>query len=125
MGKTILVVDDDDAVRVSVSAALKIKGGFNVLQAEDGLAALELAQEHHPDLIVSDVVMNHLDGFRMLETLKEYPDTADIPIILMTMDTRNKKEWNKGAAIEYLAKGFTLNELLGKVNSVLNTVPVV
>jgi CheY-like chemotaxis protein len=119
MGIKIMVVDDDDAVRKSVAAALKIKGGYDVLEADDGLAALDLVQQQHPDLIISDVVMNNLDGFRLLETLKEYPETADIPVILMTMQALRKKEWNKGAAVEYLAKGFTISELLEKVNSIL------
>jgi CheY-like chemotaxis protein len=119
MGIKIMVVDDDDAVRKSVAAALKIKGGYDVLEAEDGLAALDLVQQQHPDLIISDVVMNNLNGFGLLETLKEYPETADIPVILMTMQALRKKEWNKGAAVEYLAKGFTISELLEKVNSIL------
>ena len=55
MGKKILVVDDDDAVRKSISVALKLKGGFETLEAEDGLTGLELAKQHHPDLIISDV----------------------------------------------------------------------
>jgi CheY-like chemotaxis protein len=119
MGKTILVIDDDDAVRKSISVALKLKGGFDTLEAEDGLIGLELAKQHHPDLIISDVVMGNLNGFLMLETLKEYPETADIPIILMTMQAYRDKDWKRGAAVEYLAKGFSLDELIGKVNSIL------
>jgi CheY-like chemotaxis protein len=119
MGKTILVVDDDDAVRKSISFALKLKGGFDTLEAEDGLRGLELAKQHHPDLIISDVVMGNLNGFLMLETLKEYPETADIPIIMMTIQAQADKDWKRGAAVEYLSKGFTLAELLEKVNSIL------
>jgi CheY-like chemotaxis protein len=119
MGKTILVVDDDDAVRKSVAFALKLKGGFDTLEAEDGLLGLELAKRHHPDLIISDVVMDNFDGFQMLATLKEVPETANIPVIMMTMQAQQNKGRHNGAAIEYLAKGFTIKELLGKVNSVL------
>jgi len=79
MGKTVLVVDDDAAVRKSIAAVLKIKGGFETLEAEDGLIGLELAIQRHPDLIISDVVMDNFDGFRLLETLKESPGTSDIP----------------------------------------------
>jgi two-component system, OmpR family, alkaline phosphatase synthesis response regulator PhoP len=123
MGKTILVVDDDEPVRKSISIALKLKGGFDTLEAEDGLIGLELAKQHHPDLIISDVVMENLNGFLMLETLKEYPETADIPIIMMTVQAQTDKDWKTGAAVEYLAKGFTLDELLGRVNSILNIKP--
>jgi CheY-like chemotaxis protein len=123
MGKTILVVDDDDAVRLSISAALKLKGHFQTLEAEDGLIGLDLAKKHHPDLIISDVFMDNFDGFRLLETLKEFPETADIPVIMMTAVAQKDREWKKGGAVEYLAKGFTLAELLAKVNSVIKTVP--
>ena len=123
MGKTILVVDDDDSVRKSVSVALKLKGGFKTLEAEDGLIGLGLAKQHHPDLIISDVNMDNFDGFRMLETLKEFQETADIPVIMMTVESKNVREWKTGAAVEYLSKGFTLTELLEKVHSILNSNP--
>jgi CheY-like chemotaxis protein len=123
MGKRILLVEDDDTVRLSISVALRLKGGFEVLEAEDGLAGLELARQHHPDLIISDVFMNNLNGFVMLETLKEYPETSDIPVIIMTSRAQSDKEWKTGAAVEYLAKGFTLDVLLSKVNSILKIKP--
>ncbi len=120
MGKKILVIDDDGTMRMSISVALKLKGGFEILEAEDGLKGLELAREHNPDLIISDVVMENLNGFLMLETLKEYPETAHIPVIIMTERAHTEKEWKTGAAVEYLKKGFTLEALLEKVNSILN-----
>lgn len=120
MGKLILVIDDEESVRKSISVALKLKGGFETLEAEDGLKGLELAKQHHPDLIISDVIMGTLGGFIMLETLKEFPETADIPVIMMTIEALSDREWKTGAAVEYLAKGFTLDVLLEKVNSILN-----
>jgi CheY-like chemotaxis protein len=120
MGKKILVIDDDGTLRMSISVALKLKGGFEILEAEDGLRGLELAREHNPDLIISDVVMENLNGFLLLETLKEYPETAHIPVIMMTYQAKADKEWKTGAAVEYLEKGFTLEALLEKVNSILN-----
>jgi CheY-like chemotaxis protein len=123
MGKKILVVDDDEAVRKSISIALKLKGGFETLEAEDGLEGLELAKQESPDLIISDVVMENLNGFLMLETLKEYPETANIPVIIMTNQAQSDKEWKTGAAVEYIAKGFTLEALLNKVNSILKIKP--
>jgi CheY-like chemotaxis protein len=123
MGKVILVVDDDEAVRKSISIALKLKGGFETLEAQDGLEGLELTKQHHPDLIISDVVMENLNGFLMLETLKEFPETANIPVIIMTHRAQSDKEWKTGAAVEYLTKGFTLEALLSKVNSILKIKP--
>jgi len=124
MGKKILVVDDDEAVRKSISIALKLKGGFETLEAEDGLNGLELAKQEVPDLIISDVVMENLNGFLMLETLKEFPETANIPVIIMTHLAQSDREWKTGAAVEYLSKGFTLDVLLEKVNSILKIKPL-
>ena len=124
MSKKILVVDDDDSVRKSISIALKLKGGFETLEAEDGLTGLELVKQHHPDLIISDVVMENFNGFRMLETLREFQETADIPVIMMTIQAQADKEWKTGAAVEYLSKGFTLDVLLEKVNSILKIKPL-
>ena len=124
MGNKILVVDDDESVRKSISAALRLKGGFETLEAEDGLTGLELAKQHHPDLIISDVVMENFNGFRMLETLREFQETADIPVIMMTIQAQADKEWKTGAAVEYLSKGFTLDVLLEKVNSILKIKPL-
>ncbi|RPI05609.1 MAG: response regulator [Ignavibacteriae bacterium] len=123
MGKIILVVDDDESVRKSISAALRMKGGYEVFEAEDGFGGLELAKQHRPDLIISDVVMKNLNGFLMLEVLKEYPGTSNIPIIMMTQEAQTDREWKMGAAIDYISKGFTLDFLLEKVHSILNVKP--
>jgi CheY-like chemotaxis protein len=112
MAATILIVDDDEAVRKSIAVVLKLKGGYQVLEAEDGLVGLELAKNHKPDLIISDVVMDNLNGFMMLESLQEDPTTAQIPVIMMTNAAQNAGAWRSGAAIEYLEKGFSLSELL-------------
>jgi len=119
MEKTILVVDDDDAVRKSISFILYLNRGFKILEAEDGLVGLDLAKKEKPDLIISDVFMDNLNGFMMLESLKADPETAQIPVIMMTSPTISAGAWKTGAAIEYLEKGFTLDDLLVVVDRVL------
>ena len=119
MATTILVVDDEDAVRKSIAVALKRKRGFEVLEAGDGLVGLELAKRQKPDLIISDVIMDNLNGFMMLESLREDPETAQIPIIMMTTPALTAGAWKSGVATEYLEKGFSLDELLAVVDKVL------
>jgi len=119
MTKTILVVDDDDSVRKSISFILYLNRGFKILEAEDGLVGLDLAKKEKPDLIISDVFMDNLNGFMMLESLKADPETAQIPVIMMTSPTISAGAWKTGAAIEYLEKGFTLDDLLVVVDRVL------
>jgi CheY-like chemotaxis protein len=119
MATTILVVDDEDAVRKSIAVALKRKRGFEVLEAADGLVGLELAKMQKPDLIISDVIMDNLNGFMMLESLQEDPETAQIPVIMMTTPAIDAGAWKSGIATEYLEKGFSLDELLAVVDKVL------
>jgi CheY-like chemotaxis protein len=123
MAKTILVVDDDEAVRKSISFTLYLNRGFKILEAEDGLIGLELAKKEKPDLIMSDVFMDNLNGFMMLESLKADPETAQIPVIMMTSPKIEAGAWKSGAAVEYLEKGFTLDDLLTIVDRVLNIQP--
>lgn len=119
MAKTVLVVDDDEAVRKSISLILYLNRGFKILEAEDGLIGLDLAKKEKPDLIMSDVFMDNLNGFMMLESLKADPETAEIPVIMMTSPKIDAGAWKSGAAVEYLEKGFTLDELLTIVDRVL------
>jgi CheY-like chemotaxis protein len=67
--------------------------------------------------------MDNLNGFMMLESLKADPKTAQIPVIMMTSPTINAGAWKSGAAVEYLEKGFTLDELLVVIDRVLKFEP--
>jgi two-component system, sensor histidine kinase and response regulator len=68
MAKTVLIVDDDEAVRKSISFTLYLNRGLKIFEAEDGLIGLELAKKEKPDLIMSDVFMDNLNGFMILES---------------------------------------------------------
>jgi CheY-like chemotaxis protein len=123
MAKTILVVDDEESIRKSIAAILYLNRGFEILEAEDGLVGLDLAKKQKPDLIISDVIMDRLNGFMMLELLQEDPETALIPVIMMTSHAKDAGAWQSGAAIEYLEKGFSVDDLLAVVDKVLKIQP--
>ena len=123
MAKKVLIVDDEEPIRKSISVILYLNRGFEILEAEDGLVGLEVAKKQKPDLIISDVVMDNLNGFMMLESLKADPETAKIPVIMMTSPAKNAGAWKSGAAIEYIEKGFTLDELLAIVDRILKAEP--
>jgi two-component system, chemotaxis family, chemotaxis protein CheY len=82
-GETILIADDNRQIRMLVNASLR-SGGYNLLEAEDGEAALEAALGQHPDLILLDVTMPKLDGFEVLHFLRAKPQTADTKVIMLT-----------------------------------------
>ncbi len=123
MAKKVLVVDDDESVRKSISMILYLNRGYHIVEAEDGLAGLETAKKEKPDLIISDVMMDNLNGFMMLESLKADPETAQIPVVMMTSPAITAGAWKTGPAVEYLEKGFSLDELLAVVDTILKTNP--
>jgi CheY-like chemotaxis protein len=85
--KQILVIDDESNVREVVGACLKSLGGWTVQTASSGYEGLAIAQSTPPDAILLDIMMPGLDGFTVLERLKENPTTQGIPVILLTANT--------------------------------------
>ena len=83
MTHTVLVVEDERPVRELLAASLEASG-LRVLQAFHGRHALEVVARERPDLIVSDVMMPLVGGVELCQSLKANPETADIPIVLMS-----------------------------------------
>ena len=99
---TVLVIDDDPATRDLLGRMLA-REGFRVLQAATGITGLALAREHRPDVITLDVVMPGLDGWEVLSSLKEDPEVAAIPVVMLTITDDRNLGFSLGAA-EYLTK---------------------
>ena len=78
-----LVVDDDDALRMLVCAALE-QNGMAVIEAANGRRALESCEQHQPDVVLLDVIMPKLDGFATCMALRERPGGAHVPVLMMT-----------------------------------------
>lgn len=116
--KKILIVDDEDSFRKSLASQLKLKG-WAVAEAADGMQGVDMAARHKPDIILSDVQMDNMNGFMMVEELQQYPATASIPVILMTSAASAAGAWNSDIAVEYLEKPFTIAKLLELINIVL------
>ena len=118
MKPTILVVDDEDAQRKVIVAALQ-KKGYATLEASDGLIGLDLARMHKPHLVISDVYMDNMNGFMMVQTLKEDAETALIPVLMMTSAAQSVGAWDTSLAEDYIDKGFTIQALLERVEKLL------
>ncbi len=82
-GRLILVADDDPAVTWFISGLLR-SAGAQVMEAHDGRRALELAQRHWPDAVVSDILMPELDGFKLCRAVKGDIAVRDVPVILLS-----------------------------------------
>ncbi len=109
----ILLVDDADVFRQSVANLLRTRG-HEVIEAENGLTGLKLARTHLPDVIVSDIVMSHVDGYAMTALLRQHPTTADIPLVLITgeADLKGMRKGMTLGADDYIAKPFKMDELV-------------
>ena len=82
--KTIMIVEDEDDLRVLLSMRLRTVRGCRVVTATDGRSALALAEQEKPDLILMDLNMPHLDGFGAIEQIKGHAATTHIPIVAVS-----------------------------------------
>ncbi|NER35083.1 MAG: hybrid sensor histidine kinase/response regulator [Oscillatoria sp. SIO1A7] len=115
---TILVIEDEKFVRENIVDLLAAED-YEVLEAENGLAGLELAEAKRPDLILCDVMMPKLDGYGVLQRLRKNPETATIPFIFLTArgeKTDIREAMNLGAD-DYLLKPFNRLELLEAIKA--------
>src|SRR5688572_18250669 len=106
-GRRILVVDDKENVRAMLRDILQAHG-LEVHLANDGIAALASIREKRPALILSDINMAGLDGYELLEQVRQDPVTAQLPFVLMTgkADLRGMRNGMSLGADDYLPKPF-------------------
>jgi two-component system, OmpR family, response regulator len=114
----VLVVDDERNIRELVGTALRYEG-FEVVLAERGREAIERAVEERPDLIVLDVMLPDLDGFEVVRRLRR--DGMKVPVVFLSARdaTGDKVEGLSAGGDDYLAKPFSLDELVARVRAVL------
>ena len=105
----ILVIDDDASLREVIQMALE-HAGFEVIEADNGAIGVQNACAQLPDLILCDVRMEKMDGYRTLAALRQDAVTAPIPVILMTgqADTAGMRQGMELGADDYLSKPFTV-----------------
>lgn len=118
--KTVLVVDDAKLNRKLIRAILGLRS-IRVIDAENAEQAFELVREHHPDLILMDVQLPGMDGLEATRILKADPDTANIPVVILSAgsipadDSRMREAGSAGLIL----KPFAAEELLETVSSFL------
>ncbi len=116
--KTILIVDDDPDMRKLTNVVLT-KEGYKIIEAEDGSIALDLIKTKIPDLIISDVMMENVNGFMLYELLHDDPATKNIPMIFMTGAAQKAGAWDSDPSVVYLEKPIAVQQLLEAVKKVL------
>ena len=115
-----LLVEDSPTQIIEITAALK-KCGFDVISATDGLASLDMVYEHHPVLVVLDVQLPTMNGYQVCRRLKRDPQTAAIPVIMMTVSDSSDATLAglEAGADDYIAKDvFAAENLIATLNSI-------
>lgn len=119
-GKKVLIADDEIHIVQVVSIKLR-NNGFDVLTAENGQLAYQLACDEEPDLIVTDYQMPEMSGLELIEKIRKNPDIDGTPIVMLTargfaIDDQQKEELNISAC---LSKPFSPRELLQSVTEII------
>ena len=119
----ILMIDDDREM-VTLGRLILEREGFEVLSAHNGMAGLEiLNQENNIDLVLLDIMMIGMDGWQVLEAIKNSKKLSHLPVIMLTArhyledesETSNYADMFNG----YVVKPFVVRDLLGKINNLL------
>lgn len=114
----ILVVEDTKFFRAYLNDLL-VKAGFEVVMAQDGLEALEYLSRECPDLVITDVLMPRMNGFELCRRIKDRPETATLPVIMMTqVYTRahhEREAMGVHGADDYIVKPFQPTDLLARI----------
>lgn len=121
MAKKILVIEDEATLQNAMVEVLT-QSGYETLSALDGELGFNLATKELPDLILLDIILPKMDGFEVLKGLKANPQTANIPIIILTNlgDVSSVQQALELGANSYLVKAdFHLDDVIQKVERTL------
>jgi signal transduction histidine kinase/DNA-binding response OmpR family regulator len=115
----VLIVEDSEDIREFVR--MELEGDYRVMEAENGRIGLDLALEHQPDLVLSDVMMPEMDGIEMCRRIKADEKTSHLPVIMLTArgSQEHQLEGLKTGADDYVSKPFSMPILLARIHNLL------
>jgi len=121
VSSTIMTVDDSPSMRMLLKAALTDLG-YKVLEAEDGVQALERLGGVEPDLLITDINMPRLDGFGLIEKVREQDRHRNLPILVLTTESSDEKKQRarNAGATGWIVKPFHPDKLAAAIRRVLH-----
>jgi len=117
----ILIVDDDEIARAALEALLA-EESYDLYFAANGYEGLSIAVSLHPHIILLDVMMPNMSGFEVCKKLREFPDTASIPIMMITAldDTQSREDGIRAGANGFVTKPYNKAELFRQISELLH-----
>jgi CheY-like chemotaxis protein len=112
--KTILICDDEPALRELIRASMD--DGYRFAEASDGIVAIELARELNPDVIILDLMLPRLSGLEVLERLGADEQLRDVPVLVITAWNETREDVLAAGASEFVTKPFDPGELKAAVS---------
>lgn len=121
MAKKIVIVDDETDIREILRHAIELLKDWQVIEAPDGITALEVIGRERPDAILLDVMMPHMDGREVFRRLRENPATSSIPTIFLTasLQRADVRVLEGLGPLAVLAKPFDPLEIVRKITELL------
>ncbi len=118
MVKTVLVVEDNE-LNMKLFHDLLEANGYNIVQTRSGLEAIDLAREHHPDLILMDIQLPEVSGLEVTKWIKEDDDLRAIPVIAVTAFAMkgDEERIRQGGCEAYLSKPISVTTFLDTVKT--------
>jgi two-component system, chemotaxis family, response regulator PixH len=119
--KKVLVVEDSQSERELITLYLE-QNNYQVIAASNAEDGMELAAKQQPDVIVTDITMEGINGFEFCRLLKVYPDTEKIPVIACTARDRElDRMWGQKQGIDlYITKPYSQEELIQAIESIIS-----
>ena len=120
MHKKILIIEDEQTLTKALASELTESNGFTIDTASDGQSGWQKAKESKPDLIVLDLILPKLDGFSVLQKLKEDEDTKNIPVLVLTnLSDVNDKVRQLGAQECMIKSDYSMDDIKSKIKNQL------
>src|SRR5437588_13053388 len=120
MNKKKVLIVDDSATVLMMEKMILAKGAYQVITATDGLQAIEKARTEQPDIVLLDVVMPNLDGLSACAAIRRQPETAHIPIVMVTTrgEEQNVESAFRNGCNDYVTKPLNAMEELARMSSI-------
>ena len=122
MPKTVLIVEDNE-LNMKLFHDLLDAHGYNILQTKDGMEALDIAREHHPDLILMDIQLPEVSGLEVTKWLKDDPDLKAIPVVAITAFAMkgDEERIREGGCEAYLSKPISVGKFIETIRQFLGS----